>query len=162
MKITDKYLFFWRYNEIPSNWYPTNFILRNIKFTCSEQCFIYYKAKLFKDDEIAKQILETTNPRIQRELGRKVKNFNNQEWEKHREKAMFYANKEKFLQNDNLKKWLLDTNNLILVEASSVDKIWGVGLDEKNSLILDEKNWTGLNLLGKILMDVRNYIRFEK
>ena len=45
--------------------------------------------------------------------------------------------------------------NLILVEGSPVDPIWGVGLHFDDDLILDEKNWKGQNLLGKCLMQAR-------
>ena len=46
-------------------------------------------------------------------------------------------------------------NNKIFVEASPIDKIWGVGLAENNDLILDPKNWKGLNYLGEIVTDIR-------
>jgi hypothetical protein len=46
-----------------------------------------------------------------------------------------------------------------LVEASPIDNIWGVGLAADDPRILDEKNWTGRNLLGKSIMDVRSMIK---
>ena len=51
---------------------------------------------------------------------------------------------------------IFKTENRTIVEASPYDKIWGVGLLEDDPLILDEKNWKGLNLLGKALMEVRS------
>ncbi|MGB0942649.1 MAG: NADAR domain-containing protein [Marinomonas sp.] len=44
----------------------------------------------------------------------------------------------------------------IIVEASPVDKIWGVGLAQSDSLIGSAANWQGLNLLGYALMEVRS------
>lgn len=52
-----------------------------------------------------------------------------------------------------LLKKLLENSNF--VEASPYDKVWGVGLAEENPLILDEKNWRGENLLGKVLDKVK-------
>jgi ribA/ribD-fused uncharacterized protein len=59
--------------------------------------------------------------------------------------------------NKNLKEKLLETGDKILVEASPIDLIWGVGLHEDDDKILDEANWKGENRLGKVLMKVRDY-----
>jgi len=72
---------------------------------------------------------------------------------------MKYVNYLKFTQNLEFRNQLLETENRTLVEASPYDKIWGVGLEETNDLILDEKNWLGQNLLGKALMEVRELIK---
>jgi ribA/ribD-fused uncharacterized protein len=73
---------------------------------------------------------------------------------------MVYVNYLKYTQNDDLKKTLLDTGEKVLVEASPYDKIWGVGFSADNSLILDDKNWTGQNCcVTKTLMDVRKNLQ---
>ena len=61
--------------------------------------------------------------------------------------------------NNVFSQKLISTNNKILVEASPFDKIWGVGLDQNNPDILDENKWKGQNLLGKVLMNVRNKLK---
>ena len=53
VKTNDKYIFFW--DGIYSNWYPATFTIKGIKYNCSEQYFIYQKAKLFNDNVIAKK-----------------------------------------------------------------------------------------------------------
>ncbi len=45
--------------------------------------------------------------------------------------------------------------NTILAEASPMDKIWGIGLDAKTAEIMPPDEWPGKNLLGKILMELR-------
>ena len=65
----------------------------------------------------------------------------------------------KFSQNKELKKFLLETGDKILVEASPTDKIWGIGMDQKNPDIYNPNNWKGLNLLGFSLMHVRDIIK---
>lgn len=62
-------------------------------------------------------------------------------------------------QNPTLKEILLRTDNLELVEGSPYDAIWGVKLDWMSDEILDRNNWRGRNLLGKALMEVREYYR---
>ena len=65
----------------------------------------------------------------------------------------------KFSQNEDLKQILLETGDRILVEGSPYDKIWGVKIDWQDDKILDEKNYKGLNLLGKALMQVRRELK---
>lgn len=45
-----------------SNFYKTNFVVRGQSFCCSEQYIMYEKSLLFRDNEIAAQILASTNP----------------------------------------------------------------------------------------------------
>ena len=66
--------------------------------------------------------------------------------------------KSKF-QIPELKEALLRTGDRIIVEASPYDKIWGVGLEENDPRILNEKNWRGQNLLGKALIEVRQSLK---
>jgi len=53
----------------------------------------------------------------------------------------------------------LATGNKTLVEASPLDKVWGIGLAVEDSRVHDPKQWQGLNLLGKVLMRVRDELR---
>jgi ribA/ribD-fused uncharacterized protein len=152
------------------NWYPciieisednsqhSNYYI----FDNSEQLFVYYKAIFFKDFETADKILKTQTPKVSMELGREVKNYNEEEWSKVRFDFMYKANYEKFNQNEDLLEKLINTKDKILVEGNSIDYIWGVGIDWKNNLIFDQKNWNGLNLLGKTLMKVREDLRFKQ
>jgi len=55
-----------------------------------------------------------------------------------------------------LKSMLMRTGDRELVEASPMDRIWGVGFGEKNAESQRER-W-GLNLLGKALMEARSRI----
>jgi ribA/ribD-fused uncharacterized protein len=151
---TKTHIYFW--GSIFSNFHPIDFIHQNNKFANSEQAFMWRKAIFFKDFEIALKILETTNPQEAKSLGRKVKYYNNDRWNKVREQIMYEVNIDKY-KDEKLQGILLSTKNLIIVESSPVDKIWGVGLSKEDPRILDEKNWNGLNLLGKVLMRVREY-----
>ncbi|WP_444942547.1 NADAR domain-containing protein [Microbulbifer sp. ZKSA004] len=54
-----------------------------------------------------------------------------------------------------LKQFLLNTEDRVLVEASPVDRIWGIGLAQDNSASENPNDWKGLNLLGFALMEVR-------
>lgn len=99
------------------------------------------------------QILKETDVRTIKALGRKVKNFNNELWNIHKEIFMYNACYAKFSQNDKLKDFLLSTGNREIVEASPVDNIWGIGFSSDKAMENIDK-W-GQNLLGKVLMKVR-------
>jgi ribA/ribD-fused uncharacterized protein len=65
----------------------------------------------------------------------------------------------KFTQNPDILKILLDTEDKILAEASPYDKIWGIGFAEDDPRAKYQSQWQGKNLLGKVLMRVRERIR---
>ncbi len=47
----------------------------------------------------------------------------------------------------------------MLVEASPVDRVWGIGLAADDERASDPARWRGLNLLGFALMDAREQLR---
>ena len=65
------------------------------------------------------------------------------------------GNLHKFMDNEELKVFLLDTKDKILVEASPYDAVWGIGMKEDDPDCRNPRLWKGENLLGFALMDVR-------
>ena len=161
MKLThDNLIAFWSNKDpkigIFSNWYTCTFKDNSGRqFNCTEQFMMYYKAKLFKDFEIAEKIMSTTDQKTMKDLGRQVHNFDEAVWNKVKYAIVYQANFFKFTQNPDLEEALLATSGKVLVEASPYDKIWGVGMSASNNDILDTHKWRGENLLGKILMHLR-------
>ena len=163
VNITENYVAFW--GSIFSNFYKCDIHATNdwwdrpidLHFSSSEQYFMWEKATYFNDNETAEKILNAETPVDAKRLGREVKNFNDKEWEKVREAAMWNAVWLKFSQNEDLKKVITDPifAKRHFVEGSPIDKIWGVGLVWTDPKIADEKNWNGLNLFGKTLDKVR-------
>lgn len=149
-----EYTLFWSSKKPYSNWYPCQFTYKGIKFHNSEQAYMWEKALCFGDEETAEQILEEgSDPKIAKDLGRMVVGFDSLIWDDRKFQIMYDIVLEKFRQNPTLKKKLLQNSNF--VEASPYDLIWGVGLSEDDPRILDEKNWKGQNLLGKVLEKVK-------
>ena len=117
------------------------------------------KAWLFKDYEIFTKILDATDPKEIKALGREVKNFDHKIWSQHKYEIVAKGNRGKFGDNPELKDYLLSTEDKILVEASPYDKIWGIGMKEGTSGIENPINWKGENLLGFALMEVRDGLK---
>ncbi len=155
--------FFWGTEHPFSQWHASSFEVRGIQFNCAEQFMMYQKAALFDDKEMASEILKATNPAIQKKLGRKVRNFDQQTWLMARIPIVYNANYAKFTQNENLLKFLLGTKGKWIVEASPVDRIWGIGLSVNDKEARQPDKWRGENLLGQVLMTLRaNLLSFSQ
>ena len=160
MRTTDTHIYFW--GSFLSNWIPMDLsiLYDDQVFTTSEQLFMYKKAKFFGDEPIAARIVVLgTHPKNAKDLGRQIRGYDEEKWKKIREQMMYEAVYEKFSQYLDLKKKLLDTKDKILVEGTPFDPIWGVMIKWDDDRILDEKNWKGQNLLGKVLMRVRSDLK---
>jgi ribA/ribD-fused uncharacterized protein len=94
-------------------------------------------------------------------LGRKVKNFKEDVWVRHRERIVLEGTVHKFRQNKELREKLFNTGETMIVEASPFDKIWGIGCSEANAISRTGDKW-GLNLLGKALVEARSVLRKEE
>ncbi|XP_067679581.1 uncharacterized protein [Haliotis asinina] len=148
-------------NKSPfSQHYPATFTIEGVTFNCAEQYMMYQKAVLFKDEEYKKKIMSTSNPKEQKRLGRKVRNFDKKVWGQNCVGIVERANTAKFSQNQDLKKQLLATSPKLMVECSPRDRLWGIGLGRSNPKAWDTKTWRGKNLLGYALTAVRS--RLEK
>jgi hypothetical protein len=152
----DKYTFFW--SGPFSQWYASEFKLNGEKFCTAEQYMMYMKAKLFGDEEIANQIMKTHNPKEQKALGRKVRNFDPVIWNKHADQIVFDGSYAKYTQNASLLALLLETDGSLLVEASPYDKIWGIGMSAAEADRVPPSKWKGENRLGIALTKVREKI----
>jgi len=162
-----KYIFFWGHRPRKdgqisqscfSQWWEESFVVDGKTYKSAEHWMMAGKAKLFGDEEMLQKIIDCRTPAEAKKLGRKVRNFDNDVWLKNRYEIVLDGNKHKFSQSEPLKAFLLNTGNRVLVEASPYDAIWGVGLAADYKGIHDPNNWKGLNLLGFVLMEVRDFL----
>jgi len=158
-----EFIFFWKPGDAPydcfGQWQPSEFREEIFSYSCAEQYMMAKKAQIFEDEEIKKMIMETADPKQIKSLGRKVKNFDEKTWDKLKYSVVLNGNYHKFAQNKEMREMLLSTDNKILVEASPLDTIWGIGYSFENPNSANPKHWRGLNLLGFALMEVRDEIK---
>ena len=158
-----KYHFFWGKRDPESNFYqPANFVVDGISFNSSEQYFMYKKAEHFGDEQKKSEILKSSEPAQQKQLGRQVKGFIEEEWSRVCMRYMYEACYHKFSQNPNLKQHLLKSLGKENVEASPFDDIWGIKLPANDVRAKNKAQWRGKNLLGQILDVVRDELNEQK
>lgn len=127
-------------------------------YVCAEQFMMRGKAILFGDYEISEKIMKSKSAKTHKSLGRKVKNFDEDIWNNTCYDIVSIGNYLKFTQNQECYDKLIDTNDAILAEGSPYDKIWGVGIKSDDPKVYDQSKWKGKNLLGQILMDIRDLL----
>lgn len=159
MKVTQEFVFFWGKDDVFSNFYHAPFEHQGITFIWSEQAVMFRKAMLFGAGTIAETIRLAPTPQVCKQLGRSRDiPFDEAVWAEHRERIYYEVLLDKFTSNQVLKQALLDTKGKVLAEASPYDKIWGIGLKENDPRAMYPNQWRGLNLLGRVLMKVREDI----
>lgn len=162
---TANYVFFWSAQpkvhgvvdeSCCCQWWTEHFVFDGVRFRTAEHAMMYSKAKLFNAPHIMKQVLEVYHPRDAKRLGRQVKTFNKQVWERHDYDIVKNISIQKFTQLKRLNQWLLGhPDNTIFVEASPYDEIWGIQLANDGKVDLTNyRNWKGLNKLGFALTEV--------
>ncbi|WCN83968.1 NADAR family protein [Micromonospora sp. LH3U1] len=162
-----KFLFFWGHQPqrdgsigagCLSQWWPASFSVDGREFPSAEHYMMWRKAILFGDEAVAAKILTVTHPHAAKTLGRQVEGFDEQAWERHRYDIVVAGAVAKFGQHQELREYLVDTGERVLVEASPVDRLWGIGLAVDHPHAIDPARWRGLNLLGFALMQARTVL----
>lgn len=141
-----------------SNWYPAKCRCDGMKFSSSEQYFMYRKVTRFGRNDLGARIMKAEDPAECKQIaGKPFPEFDSKVWDRESFRIMYDGVRAKFEQNPVLCSFLLDTKDSVLAEMSPRDRHWGTGLSEEYGC--DIPRWRGRNLLGMVLMDVRADIR---
>lgn len=159
-KLPELFTFFGKQDAL-SNWNWRKLTLKNVTFEHGEQAMMYCKAMYYKDFAKATEILMEPDPKKCKALGREVTPFNKEEWEIKSIPIVRRICLQKAREHEDIRTLLLNSGNKIIVEASKYDKFWGAGLEASNPLILNPKNWPGLNHLGESWEYVRTLLQNE-
>lgn len=135
--------------EFLSNYFPCTVSYNGYIFTSSEAAYQAQKCVHREDIEAiaqmktadeAKQYAKTMDKRT--------------DWDMIKEKIMYKVVKQKFIQNSSLGQKLLDTENAYLIEGNNWgDQFWGI------CPVVGDVGIDGLNMLGTILMVIRNELK---
>ncbi|MEA5575877.1 NADAR family protein [Anabaena sp. UHCC 0451] len=130
-----------------SNFSPHGFILDDLYWSTSEH---YFQAQKFIDTHHLEAIRLVKTPRDAAKMGRQRTRPLRSDWEKVKDDIMRKAVLCKFSTHIDIKEILLSTGDEEIVENSPIDFYWGCGSDG-----------SGKNMLGQILMEVREIIRLN-
>lgn len=159
-----RYLHFWGHRPRPdgrigpgclSQWWPSPFVVDGVSYATAEHWMMAAKARLFGDAEAERRVLAAEHPAEAKKAGRLVRGFDDAIWERERFRIVVEGSVHKFAAHDDLRVFLLNTGDRVLVEASPVDRVWGIGLAADDEAASDPERWRGPNLLGFALMEAR-------
>ncbi|MET9383075.1 NADAR family protein [Streptomyces sp. NPDC002928] len=176
-----KYLHFWGHRPRPdgqvgasclSQWWPSPFVVDGVAYATAEHWMMAGKARLFGDEEGERRVLAAGHPSQAKKAGRLVRGFDEAIWERERFRIVVEGSVHKFTADAALRDFLLGTGERsemgvppaegwgrVLVEASPVDRVWGIGLAADDEAAADPERWRGPNLLGFALMEARERLR---
>ncbi|MGV9252260.1 NADAR family protein [Streptomyces sp. NPDC003697] len=176
-----RYLYFWGHRPPPdgrvgasclSQWWPSPFTVDGVCYATAEHWMMAGKARLFGDAEAERRVLAAGHPAEAKKAGRLVRGFDEAVWERERFRIVVEGSVHKFAAHPELREFLLNTGGRsevgvppaegwgrVLVEASPVDLVWGIGLAAGDEAATDPERWRGLNLLGFALMEARERLR---
>ncbi|MFG3335716.1 NADAR family protein [Streptomyces tendae] len=163
-----KYLCFWGHRPLPdgsigpsclSQWWPSPFTVDGVEYATAEHWMMAGKARLFADAEAERRVLAAAHPAGAKKAGRLVRGFDEAVWERERFRIVVEGSVHKFASDPALRAFLLGTGGRVLVEASPVDRVWGIGLAADDEAAQDPERWRGPNLLGFALMAARERLR---
>ncbi|MEU3347784.1 NADAR family protein [Streptomyces sp. NPDC006700] len=178
-----RYLHFWGHRPHPggrvgpsclSQWWPSPFTVDAVPYATAEHWMMAGKARLFGDAEAERRVLAAGHPAEAKKEGRLVRGFDERVWERERFRIVVEGSVHKFAAHPALREFLLATGERsemgvppaegwgsVLVEASPVDRIWGIGLAAGDEAAADPERWHGPNLLGFALMQARERLRTD-
>ena len=140
-RVSDEYGYFSNFSRHPVR-------LRGKVWPTSEH---YFQAQKFTETEQQETIRKVKSPMIAARMGRDRKKPLRADWEAVKDNVMREGVRAKFTQHADLREALLSTGDAVLVEHTERDSYWGDGGDG-----------SGQNMLGRILMEIREELRGGK
>ncbi|MFS1511579.1 NADAR family protein [Chengkuizengella sp. SCS-71B] len=143
-------IYFYKINETYgcfSNFSKHGFMLDNKYWATSEHYFQAYKFKGTIHEELVRN---AKSPMDAANIGRDRSLPLRSDWDLVKDDVMRKAVHAKFSVHEDIKEILISTGDQEIVEKTTKDYYWGCGSDG-----------TGKNMLGKILMEVRDKILTE-
>lgn len=110
----------------------------------------YFQAQKFAGTEHEEAVRLAKTPKLAANMGRSRERPLRADWEQAKDGIMAEVVRAKFTQHADLRRILLETGDATIVEHRAKDSYWGDGPDG-----------SGKNMLGRILMRVRDELRQE-
>ena len=134
-----------------SNFYKCPVRYNGHEYKTSEHCWQAQKAIICKDPIALAEIKSVSEPLDAKRIGERI--IENEHWRRIKIEKMADILQHKFRQNTDLYYKLINTRPFNLIEAS-LDGFWGAHCKLYSESLMSG-SWTGQNILGKLLVDLR-------
>ncbi len=144
--------------DVLSNHYPCKFKYSHVDITSVEVAWFYKKAMLNMQPGIAREILESDDPKVAKRLSKRIRCTPDWDQSQLGINTMYDILASKFSQVDECADVLKQSyyDNTTLVEAvPSNDTYWGSAMGKQETINTDPSKWPGQNKLGKLLEKLR-------
>jgi len=147
-------------NPLLSIFIQRDFVYGDIKYSSPYQAFEAIRLLELGYEDLHNDIIKTRGTRLIKIIGKKINKALQDTEVIWRDILLNF-----YQQNEDLLKELLATNNDILVFANSIPYLGGIGINAGADEVLDTTLWKNIkidtlmltpNIVGKILMDLRN------
>jgi ribA/ribD-fused uncharacterized protein len=119
------------------------------------------KALLFNDKEKAELIMQATDPKDMKNLGKRINGYIDHIWKEHAKEITMACNREKVYAYPEMQNYLMETGSKQIGEATP-DPFFGIGIHIGDPAVVNPREWSGKNLMGQVLTELRSEIVLMK
>ena len=141
-----------------SNLYPKEVEVEGKTFASTEHYYQFKKSMEAGREDVAALVLLANEPEMAMTIGGRIKP--DQNWYNTRGKAMMKKGVKRKFQDPALKKKLINTKKKKIVEGTR-NTTWGIGISFTDVNVLNKGKWTGGNMMGQILCEIRDEMLAE-
>ena len=106
-------------------WRPSRFTVEGMSYSCGEQFLRCGKSRLFRDHQTSQHIVHAFDPRLHKQYGREVRNFDIAVWEREREDIVLVGTPSSpKIQSYNHISWTQATG--FSQKLALTDLVWGI------------------------------------
>jgi ribA/ribD-fused uncharacterized protein len=142
--------------------WPVVYDYNNISYRSAKHALLGELAREFKDDSAFTRIQDTEDPKAIEYTYEDISGATEESWNSRRIVLIQDVNREKFAQHPELTERLIQTGEAVLGAVIPDDTLLGIGLALENSSARDQTKWTGQNMLGKALEEIRTRIKEDR
>lgn len=144
-------------NAYLSNFSKCSFVFDGINYDSAERAYQAERARRLKAPDLAQQIYDCRRPNDCKRLSYYANST--PEWDQQKREVMKSIVLAKFRQNSHHRELLLATGTKRLIEATT-DSYWGAAA-LLGSKLLSNGKWSGQNVLGTVLEEIREELQRE-
>ena len=141
------------YNNVLSNFYPCKIKVGNQVFNSVEHGYQYQQACATGMHDLADEIKKAPHAGKAKGLSKRIPSKFHENWEKINTDRMKELITAKVTQVPEFEQALFESAEGVLAEATP-DKFWACGLSGETTCTMHPDSWPGLNMLGKLSMDI--------